>query len=657
MTGRIHRISGAISRRRLVGSASLVAALVGIVGVGAPLVAGANSLALLGVYAAVPLVLAPGIARLTSGGKAEAGRPVPQRLLVSGFFVALAVAAVTARAAPRPRVFFVSLAVCNTVALVYALQHRAVAVPTVLVSATTAVYHLSTTLTNAMYVGSGDLPATWIGVQNSLATSSIATVAGYRLFPNFYSLSAITGIVAGIDGRLATFLVGATTMVATLTFVVVLARRLGVTTEGRAAVPAVVLALCYEFYFVGLYSLPRSVFAELSVLAIALVVVPGFVPRERTDRRRLAVAAVVLVSLVGFHKVGQVWLLVVFALFAVAAVVADAAGSSSDGRWVPFRPVAAFRAAGVPLYLAFGVFVVAYGYLFVRSSVPVYALAVLARFGGIAPAPQASGLDVLLSEPVGVLSTFAGSSLTLALVLAGGFAALRRGSRSLVAFVVATAVVAPFYFPGPVHALLDVIAIQRFAKFALPFVVVVASLGLVTLWDRNGRAVRALLVVLVLAGGTATLANDIYSRDNPIARTGTATNYLSDSEMAATTFVLRHGGTVASDRQAYSFVVERTRLPRGWGGQTTARPVVTATPAELCRTAFLYRGSEVARRGSVLVPFAAGFEGTEWTGRQVEYVRFRAERGVPGADSRSRIYTNGAEVLLGPGHRCGTAGN
>lgn len=654
MTGHDRRIAGAISRRRTVAVAGLAAALVGVVGLGVPLAVGASSLALLGVYAAVPLVLAPGIARLTGGGKAEAGRLVPRRLLASGYFAALAVAAVTAHAAPRPRVFFVSLAVCNTVALVYALQHRSVAVPTAFVSATTAVYHLSTTLTNAMYVGSGDLPATWIGVQNSLATSSIATVGGYRLFPNFYSLSAITGTVAGIDGRLATFLVGATTMVATLTFVVVLARRLGGTAAGRAAVPAVVLALCYEFYFVGLYSLPRSVFAELSVLAVALVVVPGFVPRERTDRRRLAVAAVVLVSLVGFHKVGQVWLLAVFALFAVAAVVA---GSSSDGRGGPFRPVATVRAAGVPFYLAFGVFVVAYGYLFVRSSVPVYALAVLARFGGVAPAPQASGLDVLLSEPVGVLSTFAGSSLTLALVLAGGFAALRRGSRSLVAFVVATAVVAPFYFPGPVHALLDEIAIQRFAKFALPFVVVVASLGLVTLWDRNGRAVRALLVVLVLVGGTVTLANDIYSRDNPIARTGTATNYLSDSEMAATTFVLRHGGTVASDRQAYSFVVERTRLPRGWGGQTTARPVVTATPAELCRTAFLYRGSEVARRGSVLVPFAAGFEGTEWTGRQVEYVRFRAERGVPGADSRSRTYTNGAEVLLGPGHRCATAGN
>lgn len=89
--------------------------------------------------------------------------------------------------------------------------------------------------------------------------------------------------------------------------------------------------------------------------------------------------------------------------------------------------------------------------------------------------------DFILSEPWGLLSTFAGSSIILILVLLAIFIAARSDDSQLRTIALSGIFLMPFYYPGPLHAsstIMGAVSIYRFAKFIIPIIAILIAIGL-----------------------------------------------------------------------------------------------------------------------------------------------------------------------------------
>lgn len=620
------------TRERLLKILSYILPAVGVFGIGILYILGQYSFLLLSLYLAIPLALSPAFFYLANQ-KAEINKSsevIPKRLLISIYALCLGCGIFWGRFSPRPRIFFVLFAISLVCILLYILQYGEISLPLIASSINAVAFHLSTTTTNALYIGSGDASAQWINVMNSLADKRLLLSGGYQDFPNLFSNIVIVGEMTGLNGRSAMFVFGAATMGMALWFIVFFCYQLRIIPTAYLAIPAVILSISYNYYYVGLSSLPRSTFSQLAILAMAIVL--GLLINENTEaiERYLIALTIILTSLLFYHKVGQIWLLGIITLYVLIHVSVN---GSLD---LPAR---------FPKFLLFGGFLVAYLFLMIESGVITSIISILRLFRGIGSNPTSGGLSLILSDPTGVFFTLIDSSLVLSLFLVGSFYCYRFGKTNQTIFSIVAMMVAPFYFPGIGQFLFAEFGIGRLTKFALPFIVVISSLGLLVAWTRSSPKFRVVLLLLILVGGTLVYSNDIYSRDNPIKNSGTFTNYFTESEIAAMEFGLEHTDRISSDRQGYSYMIDRKVRSQGWGGKISTTPIILASPSEICHTSFLFRGSEVSRRGAVIIPFADGIQGAQWSGRNVTNIRITSLRELGVYKNRANLYTNGNDVI------------
>lgn len=628
--------------------------------------AGATSFAVMGLYAAVPLLCMPVIYRsvTTESGSSVRDWEIPMRLLVGLDLLALALAISLSTRQPRPDAFFAALAITYILCLLLAVSDGHGMISLALLSATNAVFHLSSTLAKGFYFSSGDIFGHWVSVKNAIAMGDLTHLGSYNWFPNLYALILALGKLAGVNAETAMFVTGACTFVLTPWFVAYLARRIGVVSPRFVAVPAVLLSLSYQYYYMGLYSLPRSVFSQFAIVPLALVLGVVARPARLTDRRRLLLA-IYLISLLWYHKVGPLLFTAILMLFVVTAFVLQANGGGVPGSGVATsveglvdRSKEIQRTVtrlGIPVRTLFLVFPLSSLYLVIQSGELRFALRMVTRLSSLT---EMSSSSIALAAPLGMLSTFAGSSVLLILFIAGVFTvSTKKGELWWYArwFVLPTVVLAPFYFPGPIHAsqaLMDGLGISRIAEFAYPFVILVAAVGFVRLWTTRSDAVRVLLVVLVLTGAGLNLANDIYTRDNPIVQSGTPSNYFTPSEQRAVEFTLSHEGTVLTDTEVRRYAVFRKELATGWGGRTPMRLASVGNRSEMCRSSILIRQGEIRRRGQLIFPFGENLQTSGLLLQNVRYHRVHSSEGIPMVRSRPVVYDGGNTRLLLGGQRC-----
>lgn len=643
-------------------TALLLAALFPILAIGAIIglsAVGFTNFLILGSYALPALFLAPVLYKVAGRATIVGGNPgtTEKTALIIAFFLFLSGIIISGVQSPRPRLHFVLLSGCLTIAFLLGVRHNETGLGLAVLTLTHVVFLFATTLTNGLFIGSGDAPVFWIGIKNSIIASSLQPTAGYGDFPLFFAIGAIIGRLNGLSANVSMYVLGATGYTLVPWIVTVFSDKLRFVSGRYRITPAIVLSLAYNFHYMGTYSIPRTLFAELAAVVLALTIGELYSNRRlHFSLERKLLLVIVLAALLGYHKVGQIWMLGLILVFVAGYAVYSVATDDCI-------PMKRFTAAldggrGRLLVAAFTIFYIYWlaqsGILeFVVTWVGVFATAIASgfSFGG----KTTQGTSIIMTNPIGLASTFVSSGLVLIVFLTGLFVLLRNDEfhHKHTIFGLVGLILAGFYFPGPIHALRSLmggLAIYRFAKFVLPVVAIIGGVGLARLWMTRSRAQRVLVIGLLLSAGTFTYANDLYSRDNPMAGSGTFKNYLTHGEQAALEFGITNSPRLTSDLIGFDYMAERIHLSDGWGGNARVEPVIVNSTTELCRTPFLYREAEIRTRGFLIIPFVGEIQGTQWTISGARNIRFNSSAEIPGR--RDQIYSSGDAMIWGQGDNC-----
>ncbi len=607
-------------------------------------------IAIIASYAILPLFLCPFLYQLVVSESKPTENTFEKiefngTVFVFSFVVAVSAAVILSIFAPRPRLFFVILAVLNTLAIVYSLVSFRFVLPLVGLTATNLLFHLSTTLTNALYIGSGDTLWMWASTEISLRTDELTTLAGYDLFPNYFILVKIIGDVTVLSPRVALFVTSAIMYVSCLWAITWITSELNVIPDRYTLVPAFVLSLTHQFHYIGLYSLPRSMASGVSLFLTGIVLI-ALANQTNFGFRYGILSVTFLVSIAFYHKIDSV-------LLGFVLLIVLFGDRISYGY---FHNIVVNSRYHFQVIFLVAIMISLQLFLILLADIPRYVVELIEAsfsYGSLLSGTTTEG-GFAFSSPIGVLSTLANSSVILILFIAGFFKISEDTGHKILVLVIAGIVTAPIYFPGPLQYVFLRIGIERLAQYSLVLIVLVASIGCVELLRTHSEPLLVLLLVTAALTGTVTYSNDLYTRDNPLERTGTFSDYFTEPESDAVQFSIYHTDTVTGDRQSVSFL-EYSKVVEEETGQSTRSDVTTVEETDqICTTPFLVRSGELEERGQLIVPLLeqdGESETTDWASAQAEYERYTEIERVPCITSNNRIYDSESVFINSPSSR------
>ncbi|WP_246975541.1 hypothetical protein [Natribaculum luteum] len=450
-----------------------------------------------------------------------------------------------------------------------------------------------------------------------MISKQVEPTASYQRFPAYFASGAIDGIVTGLPARSAYVIYGVSVALASMWLLAFLVRRTELLSKYNTVVPATLLPFLYKFNQSATYSIASTSYALLTMLPLAYVLYDLNSQRHFSLRHSI-VLLVGVAYLNWLHKLAHIWLFGVVILVTFAYFFA----SGSD-----LTTLTKKKSLGI--IAAYAVFV----FWNSAARMSVIVVRIRALFGG---APTEVSNFGLLQSPVPLLLTFIGSSIILGLVIAGTIVILRNDSAVLnqnrvmwTTILTALIPLSTVYFPGPAYLLESIAAglnLFRISRYGIPFVALISSIGLCALWQRS-QVQRVVLALLLVTGGVVTASNDIYTRDNSLANTDAAMNYLTQEQYQAANWTWNHKLSAAMSQTVYSYyrgieIAEwRVRPPD---------PRFITRDQQLCSVPLMVDGVLLDRRGHMVI---------EDNGQLSANHVIRDEHSIN--SSRSKLYTNG----------------
>lgn len=509
--------------------------IVAVVGIAVPLLLGQPNFSILGIYLAVPMILAPIVARSLRGRGTRTVEDqlsaldwrIPSiliHLLVAGLAAVLVVYAV------RPTGFFVGLAtVYGLVFLVIVSTDgspagSAVSLYHCVLALLTSIF--SVTLHYDYFIGRTDLPAHVTMMVSIYETGTMPDRwAVYDPFPLWHTYSASSYALFGetISPHTTMVLLSGLFFGAGVVMLYTLARRI-YPNETVALLGALVLIAIPDYVFYGMYAISRSI---VSVLFIALL----FTLLARSSARMRLLSVVFVASIVLYHTVSIPFVLVILVvLFTAERVYVARRPILEGGRWARSHVVngSILLVAGAitSIYWLYGADLIAF--MVIDRLVGIVA--------GTGPADTAPGGVFLL--PWQELANYLPHAFLLFFVLTGfllWFERPRDGFSRLTSVAVATVLLIPLLVPGPT-LLLDSLAginVTRFAHYGYMFLALTGGYGVYELVRRGGLGMLIVVLLVVSCFSFVALSNDFVASDNPVVEREFYTYYLTDEERAA----------------------------------------------------------------------------------------------------------------------------
>lgn len=609
--------------------------LLGILG---PMVAyflGLVELAIVGLYAAVPLVLSP-VVYAYYGLNERNSRELPtlridNRLVLAGTFVLISIAVLLGKQFPRPTFFFVSLSASVTLTLAYSLNGGKKTIALLLLSIIVIVFHVSSTMSPAFYMGSGDTIGMQVSLNSFIHTTDVRSIGlGYQSFPSSFIIAFVTSEMLDIlpdltkvSSNTPLFLVTGSISAMTLWFVYFFTKRVNILPDDYLIVPPSLTCLSIVYWQIGLISVPRAVFALFSVLPIALVaghVVGGC----KASRRDLLVLLTILISLLWFHKISQIFIAIVTTVLLTSVYIHSKVFRESRISLMKLLE------RNLPVILGvYFVFMVSYLYYAKNTGLIEYVL--VRWFFERNNVGFSRVVEGFIDDGWAVLITFGSSSVLLFLYFLAILKAFDNDSaHGINRFVFSSLFFAPLYFPGPMNlstTLMAKLQLYRLREILFVFIVAAASYGFYTLWSRSD-VTRVILLLLVFSGGLFGTANDIYTRDNPLSETGLPSNYLMESDLKAINYGLN---TVGADVTSDGRMIDRMIIDKG--GRVTnfeSNPVYAKSDIESLSTYIILRQGVLKDKGHLWYRFGT----------------IENEYDIPGYRFRHGIYDNGNTSII-----------
>lgn len=489
---------------------------------------GLRSYAILGLYVAVPSILAPVLYRYGTDIETTAAGTRNRhihKLLLSSYLALTAVSIVLLATSPvRPYSYYLVVAALAVVVLAQIVQYSAetsrwpILAQIVLLQLNLV---WGVTLKYNYFLGRTDIFGHVYSVQRILESGAIPSQLGfYQSFPLWHILGATEALLAGgqLTPRTTLFVLSGLLYALVPVGVYVVAKRLF---DSIRVALAAGLFTCLDATVMhnGMYSLPRGTAAVLFVFML-LTLVQG-------DKRSIALFGLFALAVAAYHPVSLPFMFVILLFF---YFFRQHGVPSLNGEIVPRGLGATYS------LLALIILVQAAYWLFFAEPLVEHLLRVLFMEG--TPSQVNPGV---VDEPLRELANYIHYSALLVFVFTGVLVGLfsDRAPGKTHATLFTALVLVGFSFPGP-HLLLEQFAgsfnIHRFSQYAFPFINMAAGYGLIKVIRGvdtpkiTGETVKVIVLVVFVVFSMATISNDFVASDNPAVERQFYTNYLSEAE-------------------------------------------------------------------------------------------------------------------------------
>ena len=518
-------------------------AIAGVVGA---VVLGQTNLAILGIYLAVPMVLAPLVVGLVrTNGRRVRLYELDWRIPSTLFHLSVgALVLLLATTSIRPLSFYAGALV--TYALVFVLVATS---PTDRAGRAICLYHasvavmlviFSVTLNYELFVGRTDLTAHLSFASSIVETGRTRILSpAYEPFLLWHAFTAGTYHLLGeqVSLHTTTYLLGGLTFGAGVPTMYALTRRLY--PNDRAALFSSLMMICFPLYiFYGMYSIPRSVTSFLFLLLLLTLAI-------RPASRITLVSLALVFAIVIYHPVSIPF---VMSILVVSYAIERAIGTQDRERIVDEFVLSVTVLITVVYWL--------YRADYIASRLISTAVGM---FTGPAPSTTPEGV---VTSPWVEVANYLPYSFLLFFTLLGilfWYRDERSSAPAYAAVSVLTLALVPLVLPGPT-LLLDSLAgvnVARFGHYGFMFIALTAGVGVFELLRRGG--VAAFLVLLVLTSGLAftAVSNDFVASDNPVVERPFYTFYLSETERTSFSAIDdAHDGQIGADRVTCRYLSE-----------------------------------------------------------------------------------------------------
>lgn len=522
-----------------------------VIGVVTPLALGMWNFSILGLYLAIPMLLAPVVVRSyrsKPGGRTCFLHRLDWRIPSTLIHVLVGVLAyMTATNPVRPTGFYVGFAT------IYGLLFLLVAsTEPKTASRAIGLYHCCLTLLVSIYsvtlnydyfIGRTDLPA-HVGMMVSMYETGRMPEAwqAYESFPLWHVYTASSYALSGglVDPHTTMVVLSGLVFAAGVTMMYALTRQV-YPNETVAMFSCVVLIAIPDYIFYGMYAISRSI---ASVLFIVLL----FVLVRRSSTRMKALSVVFVLAIVLYHPVTIPFVLVIlsilyvvergFALetFAVDTPVIVVAGGITSIYWL-------------------------YGAEFLSSYVIDRLVEAIAGLFVDTATAETAPSGVLLAPWREVANYIPQTFLVFFALLGFLFWFERRhvAASMFTAFTAVTVLLIPLMVPGPtllVDSLADV-NVSRFAHYGYMFLALTGGYGLYVLVRRGGFRVFVAVLLLLSCFSFVAVSNDFVASDNPLVERQFYTFYLTEQERESFDRLDEvHQGSLSSDHITCRYYIE-----------------------------------------------------------------------------------------------------
>lgn len=494
--------------------------ILGVTGVAIPLIFGQNNLSLLGMYLAIPMILAP-IIYLKQSKHETSFKSLDSKFFlffVSVYFFCVFISIFLLKAFDlRPVIYYLVVAVMSGLILAeilfFDLKEKETSVILLQMVILVADLIWGVTLNYSFFIGRTDPIGHAQLIENLINTAHITEIFGlYKPFPLWHILCTFVNdalkvslsaqkIMFFTNGLIYSFIPPLTYLISIKIF----------NDRKISLLSALFVSLYPEVVLYGMQSISRSVVSFLELMLILVLL-------DSNNSKKVFTAVILVFSSIVYHTASMPFVLfILLAIYVLERVFTD----EKKEYFLPLH----FIALAVSMTLVYWLY---------------YATEL---FGSIVnliqrSAPSGTMTKSIIYTPLSELFNYLQYSPLLLFVIIGFFAALKSKKISTLGknFCIFGLFAVSFTFPGP-SLLLDRFSqnlnIIRFGEYTFLFIGIAGAIGFSEIYNKSKKYTKLIPIILFIMMVFLSVSNDFTASDNPLVKRPFYTFYLTDGEETA----------------------------------------------------------------------------------------------------------------------------
>ena len=505
--------------------------ILGIAGITIPLIIGQNNLFLLGIYLAIPMILAPII--YIKQSKRESSFVILNRelfpLLISVYFICTSISIYLLYTYDvRPYTYYFIIAIMSGLILLeillFELSEKKIVIILLQIMILFTDIIWGVTLNYNFFIARTDpMVHVWF-IQNLINTGYVTEIFGvYQPFPLWHILVTTTYKILGAPLSAQKMMYFTNGFIYSLIPVMTFLISIRIFKDKKIALlSALFVAIYPDVMFYGMSSIPRSIVSLLEIVLILLLLYPKSTQHKAT-------AIILIWPLIIYHPASIPFILVILlSIGAVGKIYAQ--GKTSTFLTPSFIILFLCTTLVYWIYNA--------NVLFERLINHI-----------MTPAPTGVITKSIIYTPLSEVFNYLQYSPLLFFVIIGFFGTLQSKKFSTLGkiFCMIGLLAVSVSFPGP-SLLLNKLAgnfnLGRFGVYTFLFIGLTGAIGFYKIYNKSRKHIKILVILLFISMSFLSISNDFNASDNPLIKRPFYTYYLTNEEEVA----FRH---IASNTQGY----------------------------------------------------------------------------------------------------------